>query len=86
MLTDDFESLGVARFHGRPVELLRGGVVKLVGPSHRRPLRFRISVQEAKRILEVKKTSMIHFAHEDISLHIGNDVVCRKQIERLLAY
>jgi hypothetical protein len=82
---DDFESLGVARFHGCPVELLRSGVVKLVGPSHQRPLRFWISVEEAKRILELKKTLTIHFAHEDISLHIDNDVVYRKAIERLLA-
>lgn len=67
------------------MELLRGGVVKLVGSSHQRPLRFRISVQEAKRMLELKKTPTIHFAHEDISLHIDNDVVCRKPIEQLLA-
>jgi hypothetical protein len=30
---DDFGSLGVARFHGCPVELFRGGVVKVVGLS-----------------------------------------------------
>lgn len=81
---DDLKSLGVTPLHGCPVQLLQNGTVQLNKPSQQRSLRFRMSNKEAKRILEFKKAPTIHFTLEEIRLHVDNDVVYRKPIERLL--
>lgn len=68
-------------FHGHPVVVLRSGTVKLEKANTTTPLRFRLSIIEAKRLLSLEEQPRIYFLSNEIELRISTTVVYTKPIE-----
>ncbi|ROV88508.1 hypothetical protein VSDG_09308 [Cytospora chrysosperma] len=73
----------VDTFHGTRVVVQPCGTIKPVGRGGN-ILRFRMERKTAQDLMKLG-TPSIYFSPEEIRLQLGNDIVYRKQIERLLA-
>ena len=78
------EPVNLESIHGKQVHLVPQGKVSIRRSAPLKPLMFRLTIEKAKEILELKETPRVRLTLEALHLCVNEAIVYKRPIDRLL--